>query len=127
MDGGRFIGTAHFVITKDPESGCVNLGTYRMQVLDEKTAGVQIIKGKHADFMLKKYQKMKKPMPAAAVIGGDPLLFLAGSTLVSAGVCEYDLVGSLRGAPCEIIKSDLTGLPLPSTAEIILEGEIETD
>jgi phenylphosphate carboxylase beta subunit len=127
MDGGRFIGTAHFIITKDPESGWVNLGTYRMQVLDEKTTGVQIIKGKHADFMLKKYQKMKKPMPAAAVIGGDPLLFLAGSTLVSAGVCEYDIVGSLRGAPCEIIKSDLTGLPLPSTAEIILEGEIETD
>jgi 4-hydroxy-3-polyprenylbenzoate decarboxylase len=53
-----------------------------MQILDEKTTGVQIIKGKHADFMLKKYQKMKKPMPAAAVIGADPLLFLAGSTLV---------------------------------------------
>jgi 4-hydroxy-3-polyprenylbenzoate decarboxylase len=77
--------------------------------------------------MLKKYQKMKKPMPAAAVIGADPLLFLAGSTLVSAGVCEYDIVGSLRGTPCEVIKSDLTGLPLPATAELILEGEVETD
>jgi phenylphosphate carboxylase beta subunit len=127
MDGGRFIGTAVFLITKDPESDWVNLGTYRMQILDEKTTGVQIIKGKHADFMLKKYQKMKKPMPAAAVIGADPLLFLAGSTLVSAGVCEYDIVGSLRGTPCEVIKSDLTGLPLPATAELILEGEVETD
>ncbi|MFO7987612.1 MAG: UbiD family decarboxylase, partial [Desulfatiglandaceae bacterium] len=29
MDGGRFIGTAHFIISKDPESGWVNLGTYR--------------------------------------------------------------------------------------------------
>ncbi len=127
MDGGRFIGTAVFLITKDPESDWVNLGTYRMQILDEKTTGVQIIKGKHADFMLKKYQKMKKTMPAAAVIGGDPLLFLAGSTLVSAGVSEYDIVGSLRGNPCEVIKSDLTGLPLPATAELILEGEVETD
>jgi phenylphosphate carboxylase beta subunit len=127
MDGGRFIGTAVFLITKDPESGWVNLGTYRMQILDENTSGVQIIKGKHADFMLKKYQKMKKPMPAAAVIGADPVLFLVGSTLVSAGVCEYDIVGSLRGTPCEVIKSDLTGLPLPATAELILEGEVETD
>jgi UbiD family decarboxylase len=33
----------------------------------------------------------------------------------------------LRGAPCEVIKSDVTGLPLPATAELILEGEIETD
>ena len=127
MDGGRFIGTASFVITKDPDTDWINLGTYRMQILDEKTTGVQIIKGKHADFMLKKYQKMKKTMPAAAVIGCDPLLFLAGSTLVSASVCEYDIVGALRGVPSEVIKSDLTGLPLPATAELILEGEIETD
>jgi phenylphosphate carboxylase beta subunit len=127
MDGGRFIGTAVFLITKDPEGDWVNLGTYRMQILDENTTGVQIIKGKHADFMLKKYQKMKKPMPAAAVIGADPLLFLAASTLVSAGVSEYDIVGSLRDTPCEVIKSDFTGLPLPSNAEIILEGQIETD
>ncbi len=127
MDGGRYIGTAIFVITKDPDSDWVNLGTYRMQILTENTTGIQIIKGKHADFMLKKYQKMNKRMPAAAVIGGDPLLFLVGSTLVSAGICEYDIVGSLRGKPCETIKSDLTGLPLPVDAEIILEGEIETD
>jgi len=127
MDGGRFIGTASFIITKDLDTDWINLGTYRMQILDEKTTGVQIIKGKHADFMLKKYQKVKKTMPAAAVIGCDPLLFLAGSTLVSASICEYDIVGALRGAPCEVIKSDLTGLPLPATAELILEGEIETD
>jgi 4-hydroxy-3-polyprenylbenzoate decarboxylase len=127
LDGGRFIGTASFIITKDLDTDWINLGTYRMQILNEKTTGVQIIKGKHADFMLKKYQKVKKTMPAAAVIGCDPLLFLAGSTLVSASICEYDIVGALRGAPCEVIKSDLTGLPLPATAELILEGEIETD
>ena len=127
LDGGRFIGTASFIITKDLDTDWINLGTYRMQILNEKTTGVQIIKGKHADFMLRKYQKVKKTMPAAAVIGCDPLLFLAGSTLVSASICEYDIVGALRGAPCEVIKSDLTGLPLPATAELILEGEIETD
>ncbi|MCK5916396.1 MAG: UbiD family decarboxylase, partial [Deltaproteobacteria bacterium] len=53
QDGGRFIGTAATLITKDPESGWVNLGTYRMQILDDKSAGIQIIKGKHADFMMK--------------------------------------------------------------------------
>jgi len=29
LDGGRFFGTAHFFITKDPDTGRVNLGTYR--------------------------------------------------------------------------------------------------
>ena len=33
LDGGRYIGTAHCVITKDPDDGWVNLGTYRCMVL----------------------------------------------------------------------------------------------
>ena len=125
QDGGRFIGTAAFLITQDPETGWTNLGTYRMQILDETSTGVQIIKGKHADFMLEKYKKMGKMMPAAAVIGCDPINFLVSSTLVSAETDEYDIIGALRGEPVEIIKSDLTGLKLPANAEIILEGEID--
>ena len=126
-DGGRFIGTTHYLVTKDPETGWVNCGTYRMQVLDEKSCGIQIIKGKHADFMLKKYQKMGKKMPALMVIGGDPLGFLTGSALISAGISEFDIMGTLRKEPIEIIESEYTGLPFDKNAEIVLEGEIETD
>ncbi len=125
QDGGRFIGTAGFLITQDPETGWTNLGTYRMQILDEKSTGVQIIKGKHADFMLEKYKKMGKMMPAAAVIGCDPINFLVSSAMISAETDEYDVIGALRGEPVEVIKSDLTGLKLPANAEIILEGEID--
>ncbi len=32
LDGGRYIGTACSGITRDPDSGRVNLGTYRVQV-----------------------------------------------------------------------------------------------
>ncbi|MBF0549625.1 MAG: phenylphosphate carboxylase subunit beta [Deltaproteobacteria bacterium] len=127
LDGGRFIGTSAFLVTKDPDTGWTNLGTYRMQILDDKSVGVQIIKGKHADMMMKKYQAMGKKMPVAAVIGSDPILFLTGSTLVSSQVDEYDVSGSLRGEPVEIFESDLTGLKLPANAEIILEGEIDPE
>jgi len=126
QDGGRYIGTAVFMVLKDPETGGINLGTYRMQALDEKTTGVQILKGKRGDRIMKKYKKMGKKMPAAAVIGCDPLLFLAGAAMV-AKASEYDVVGTLRGEPVEIIKSDLTGLPIPATAEIVLEGEIDPE
>ena len=126
LDGGRYIGTAVFLVIRDPETGQFNLGTYRMQMLDEKHCGVQILPGKRGDRILKKYKKLGQKMPAAAVIGCDPLLFLAG-TLMHAGTSEYDVVGSVRGAPTEIITSDLTGLPIPATAEIVLEGEIDPD
>jgi len=125
QDGGRYIGTSAFLVTQDPETGWTNLGTYRMQILDEKSTGVQIIKGKHADFHMEKYKKMGKKMPAAAVIGCHPLYFLVSSTMVSAETDEYDVVGALFGEPVEVIKSDLTGLKLPANAGIILEGEID--
>ena len=33
LDGGRFLGTGTATITRDPEDGWVNLGTYRNQIM----------------------------------------------------------------------------------------------
>ena len=54
LDGNRYFGTAVFMVIQDPETGDVNLGTYRMGILDGKTVGVQILKGKKGDRILKK-------------------------------------------------------------------------
>jgi len=40
---------------------------------------------------------------------------------------EYDYYGGINGAPIELFKSDVTGLPLPARAEIILEGFVYPD
>lgn len=123
-DGGRYIGTATFLVVKDPETGQINLGTYRMQMLDGKRCGVQILPGKRGERILNKYKKMGKKMPAAAVIGCDPLLMMAGA-LQHEGASQYDLMGSVRGEPTEYLMAPLTGLPVPADAEIVLEGEID--
>ena len=127
MDGGRFFGTAHFVVTKDPESDWVNVGTYRLQLLDKNTLGTQFIKGKHSDIMLKKYQAMGKPMPVAVVVGCDPLMFLMGAARLSAFESEYDLAGSIRGEPIEVVKCETNDLIVPATSEIVVEGEVDAD
>ena len=127
LDGGRFFGTAHFVVTKDPDTGWVNLGTYRLQLLDKNHLGTQFIKGKHSDIMLKKYQAMGKPMPVCAVVGCDPLLFLMGAARLSAFDSEYDLAGSIRGEGIEVVKAETNDLPVPATAEIVVEGEVDAD
>jgi 4-hydroxy-3-polyprenylbenzoate decarboxylase len=41
-DGGRYLGTGCIVITQDPDTGVVNLGTYRLMVHDEKTLALHI-------------------------------------------------------------------------------------
>lgn len=127
QDGGRYYGTAHFIISKDPETGWVNLGTYRGQLLGKDRIGTQFIKGKHADIMLKKYQAMGKPMPVASIIGGDPLLFILGAARVSAFVSEYDVAGALRGEPVAVVKGETVDLPVPVTAEIVVEGEVDAE
>ena len=127
LDGGRYLGTAVSVVTKDPDKGWINCGTYRMQLNDKTRSAIQIHHGKHADLMLDRYRELGQKMPAAAVIGQAPVLFLMSSTTAPWGVSEYELAGALRGAPVEVIKSDLTGLLIPASAEIVLEGEINPD
>ena len=126
-DGGRYFGTAVAVVTKDPKRGWINIGTYRLQILDERTLGTQFIKGKHADIMLQQYAEMKQPMPIAAVIGGDPLMFLMGAARLPAFEGEYEFASAIRGAPIDVIRGETVDLPIPATAEIVVEGEVDPD
>lgn len=124
-DGGRFFGTTGYSITKDPETGWVNIGVYRLQALGKDVLGTQFIKGKHADQHLKKYQALGRPMPIAVGIGGDPLLFLVGAARLPAFDSEYDYAGALRNAPIEVTQGDTIDLPVPATAEVVIEGEVD--
>jgi 4-hydroxy-3-polyprenylbenzoate decarboxylase len=125
LDGGRYFGTTSFLVSRDPETGFVNCGVYRMQLHDDKSLGLQLLKGKDAEVMLNKYREIGEQMPVAAVIGGPPLAFLVGSTLIPYGTDEYDVMGALMGRPIEIFESDLTGLPIPANAEIVVEGFVD--
>ena len=55
-DGGRYIGTGSFNVTRDPDEGWINCGTYRVMIHDAKTAGFYISPGKHGRQMRDKYQ-----------------------------------------------------------------------
>jgi phenylphosphate carboxylase beta subunit len=127
LDGGRYWGTTHIIVSKDPDSDWVNLGTYRAQMFDKNHMGIQFIKGKHADIMLKKYQALGKPMPVASIVGPDPLLFLMGAARISAFDSEYDLAGSIRGEAVEVVKGETVDLPVPANAEIVVEGEVDAE
>ena len=48
LDGGRYPGTADCVITRDPDSGYLNVGTYRMMQQGKREAGLYLSPGKDA-------------------------------------------------------------------------------
>jgi 4-hydroxy-3-polyprenylbenzoate decarboxylase len=122
-DGGRYIGTGHITISRDPEEGWVNLGTYRIMIHDEKNLGLYISPGRHGRIQMEKYFAQNRPFPVAVAIGYDPLIFMASAFEVPYGLSEYDFAGGLRQEPIDVVRLERTGLPVPATAELIIEGE----
>ena len=127
LDGGLYLGTGDAVVTQCPETGRINVGTYRMMIKGPREIGVYTSPGKDATLDREKWWKMGKPMPIAAAYGIDPLLFLVAATSFPKTESEYEYYGGINGAPIELFKSDVTGLPLPAGAEIILEGFVYPD
>ena len=126
-DGGRYLGTGDTVITRDPENGQLNVGTYRMMVQDRDKLGLYISPGHHGRLHRDKYFARGEPMPVAAALGGDPLMFTAGGLGLPITTNEYEWVGAVRGAPVEVIRGPVTGLPIPAHAEIVVEGFLYPD
>ena len=111
-DGGRYIGTGTYSITRDPEENWLNAGAYRAQVHDKKTVGMVMAAGHHGRIHRDKAFKRGEPMPVAMVLGGDPLAFFFGGLEAPYGVFELDLVGGLRGRPVKMVRGKVTGLPV---------------
>ncbi len=124
LDGGRFIGTGCLVIMQDPDSEWINAGVYRVQAHDRDLASVMISRGKHGDIIMQKYFERGRTCPVVVTVGQDPLLYMVGGMEVPYGTTEYDVAGGLRGHPLDLVRGDVTGLPFPNDAEIVLEGEI---
>ncbi len=124
-DGGRYLGTGSYNVTRDPEEDWINLGTYRVMIHDKNTVGFYISPGKHGRIHRDKYQARGEKMPSVVVLGGDPMTFLMSSSEVPYGLCEYDLMGGLRGKAVQCVEGKITGLPFPANAEIVIEGWVD--
>jgi UbiD family decarboxylase len=127
-DGGRFIGTASLNIMRDPESGWVNLGTYRNMIQDRNHLGVWISPGKHGRLIRERYLARGERVPICVSVGHDPLIFMAACVEgLASGMSEYDWAGGVSGRPYPVVKAPITGLPIPAFAEIVLEGYIDAN
>ncbi|MBL8643513.1 MAG: UbiD family decarboxylase [Rhodospirillaceae bacterium] len=122
-DGGHYIGTADLVITRDPDSGWVNVGTYRACVQGKDRLSLWILNN-HGRQIAAKYWARGQACPIAVVVGCEPTLTTAAAMSPPEGVCEFDLAGALRGKPVEVLYPPGSLLPVPAYAEIVIEGEM---
>jgi UbiD family decarboxylase len=124
QDGGPYLGTGCSIITRDPDNGDVNIGTYRCMTQSRNTISVKMNKGKHGRLAMQKYHAAGKPCPLAISLGQNPQVYMASQLPVPLGMDEYGVAGWLQNAPVEVVESAHTGLPLPADGEVVLEGEI---
>jgi 4-hydroxy-3-polyprenylbenzoate decarboxylase len=122
-NGGRYVGTWHAVVTKDPDDGELNFGMYRQMAIDGKTMTSLFSPGSGGgDVFFGKYEPKNEPCPFATVLGMDPTLEAA--TVAWTHLSEPDFAGQLRGAPVELVKCETSDIEVPAHAEIVIEGEI---
>jgi 4-hydroxy-3-polyprenylbenzoate decarboxylase len=114
------------VVTKGPHKNRQNLGIYRQQVLGPNKVIMRWLahRGGALDFREFQIANPGQPFPVSVVLGCDPATILGAVTPVPDSLSEYQFAGLLRGGKTELIKCLGSGLQVPASAEIVLEGVI---
>lgn len=127
-DGGRYIGTASLNIMRDPDTGIINVGSYRNQVFSKDRLGIRVAPPHHGGIIKDKWTKRGEPCPIVISVGHHPLLFMAACVEgPNLGESEFAWAGGVLGQEIEVIEGEVTGLPIPAASEVALEGFITTD
>jgi UbiD family decarboxylase len=122
--------TATLCITRDPDTGVANMGTYRAALKATDRLGVRMasrIGGAGGYLHWKKYRARKQPMPCAIVIGCAPVVAFTGPQKLAVDQDEMAVAGALAGAPIRIAKAATVDLMVPADAEIVIEGLIDPE
>ena len=122
--------TATNVITRDPETGIQNMGTYRAALKAPDRLVVRMATrvggaGGYQHYL--KYQKRGEPMPCAIVLGCPPYVAFMGPQKLPIGVDEFTVAGGLAGEPINVVRARTVDLLVPAESELVIEGLIDTE
>lgn len=124
LDGGPYISAGVF-FAQDPDTGAGNVSIHRMQALDNDTFGLLVLP-RHLKGMIYRAGERGESLRVAVCVGLDPLLLMASQLVLAEGEDELEAAGGLKGEAVEVTPAPWSGIPVPSDAEIVIEGEIPT-
>ena len=106
----------------------MNVGIYRGMVGSRDHIPILMWRAQHIGHHVTAWQQRgKKEMPIAVAIGWEPSLGFCAGSPVPKGVCEYDVMGAIRGEPVDLVKCETNDLYVPASAEIVIEGMLGLD
>jgi len=122
--------TATNCVTRDPDTGVQNQGTYRAGLKAPDRLAVRMVArpgGAEGHLHWEKYKKRGEKMPMAIVIGCPPVIAYCGPQKLRVGVDEMAVAGGIAGVPLRQVKCRTIDLMVPAESEIVIEGLIDTD
>jgi UbiD family decarboxylase len=122
--------TATLCVTRDPDTGIQNMGTYRAALKATDRLGVRMssrIGGAGGYLHWKKHNRKGEPMPCAIAVGCAPVAMFTGGMKLAVDLDEMAVAGALAGAPLRMAKALTVDLNVPADAEIVIEGLIDPD
>jgi UbiD family decarboxylase len=120
--------TATLCVTRDPENGIQNMGTYRAALKATDRLAVRMVArtpgaGGYQHWL--KYRDRKELMPIAIVLGTPPVVFFTGPQKLAMDTDELAVAGGLAGTAIRKTKCVTIDLDVPADAEIVIEGLID--
>ncbi len=123
--------TATNVITKDPETGVQNHGTYRagLKASDRLVVRMATRIGGAGGYRhyLKHQQRGDKTMPCAIVLGCPPCVAFVAPMKLPLDLDEVGVAGGVAGEPINVTRARTVDLLVPAEAELVIEGLIDTE
>jgi UbiD family decarboxylase len=121
--------TATLCVTRDPDSGIQNMGTYRAALKAADRLVVRMVAkeatGAGGFRHWLKYRERGERMPIAIVIGAAPIVVFTGPQKLAIDLDELAVAGGAAGEPIRIVKAKTVDLDVPADAEIVIEGLID--
>jgi len=123
-DGGRYLQTYGINIVATPDGNWTNWSVNRMMIVDNSRLSCLIPPLQHLGIIRAKWAALHKPMPIVLALGVEPAIPFVGAMPLPEGVDESHYLGAHFGEPLEVVKAETVDLPVPATAEIVIEGHI---
>ncbi len=124
-DGGRFF-TLPLAFTKNPVTGILNCGMYRMQVMSKDSTAMHWHRHKDGAKHYRMAKERKERLPVCVALGCDPAVIYSATLPLPEEVEEMFFAGILRGKSVEMVRAKSVDMLVPANAEIVLEGFVDT-
>ena len=125
-ESGPFI-TSSIVYAKNPDTGKQNSSFHRLMPIDKTHFSIRMVEGRHLHRCFIDAKEHNQDLRVAITVGVHPAISIAGAYQHDWGKDELYIANSLLDGKLTLAKTPYSGIHVPATAEIVMEGRILKD